>query len=54
MTVPNVDSNDNALMSALAEVDGKLVSDSFESYMDILAIFEHTQRRFKTGEPVKD
>jgi hypothetical protein len=54
MTVPNIDSTDNKLMSDLAAVDGKMREDSFESYMDVLAIFEHTKRRFKTGEPVVD
>jgi len=53
MTVPNIDLTDNALMSEIAEIDGKMSSDSFESQMDLIALFEHTQRRFKTGEPVE-
>jgi hypothetical protein len=54
MTVPNTDSNDNQLLSELAAADGKLRNDSFESYMDVIAIFEHSKRRFKTGELVND
>ena len=54
MTVPNTDSNDNQILSGIATADGKLRHDSFESYMDAIAIFEHSKRRFKTGELVSD
>ena len=55
MTILNDGSSEPAeVVAGISKADGKLKDNSFESYMDLLAIYGHTTRRFKTGELVID
>lgn len=55
MTLLNDGSSEPAeVVAGISKADGKLKDNSFESYMDLLAIYGHTTRRFKTGELVID